>query len=190
MEPQQCSSASTGEGAAARPNLRPLLPASSFRNEAPFPHSKRVRVNLACAPCRSRKTKCNGDRPTCSECAARDSRCIYTETETTQTKRKHQDLEELFELLKSLPDKEASEVLGRIRAGMEPRHIIETVSHGNMLMHFASSVGSNRLSVSSSQGGEWERRRSESGENEKPQTDEDTSTMESSEEARSKTNTL
>ncbi|KAF1946113.1 hypothetical protein EJ02DRAFT_299510, partial [Clathrospora elynae] len=82
---------------------------------------------------------CNGERPKCSECTSRDSGCEYTETETTQTKRKHVDLEELFELLKSLPDDDASELLWRIRAGVDPRDIVETVHHGNMLMQFASA---------------------------------------------------
>jgi hypothetical protein len=63
-------------------------------------------------------------------------------------KRKHRDLEELFELLKSLPDNDASELLGRIRAGVEPRDILETVTHGNMLMQFASASGSSGGSAS------------------------------------------
>jgi hypothetical protein len=75
---------------------------------------------------------------------------LFTETETTQTKRKHQDLEELFELLKSLSDEDASELLGRIRAGVEPRDIVETVTHGNMLMQFASASESSRGSASGS----------------------------------------
>ncbi|KAF1837549.1 hypothetical protein BDW02DRAFT_565835 [Decorospora gaudefroyi] len=137
---QPSNSASLGD-AASRP-LRPLLPAASPRSDAPPTQSKRARVSLACAACRTRKTKCNGERPTCNECVARESHCQYTETETTQTKRKHHDLEELFELLKSLSDEEASELLGRIRAGVEPRDIVETVTHGNMLMQFASSSGS------------------------------------------------
>jgi hypothetical protein len=56
------------------------------------------------------------------------------ETENTQKKRKHQYLEELFNLLKSLPDEDASELLGRIRDGVAPRDIVETVRHGNILV--------------------------------------------------------
>ena len=92
---------------------------------------------------------------------ARDSHCQYTETENTQTKRKHQDLEGLFELLKSLPEDNASEILGRIRAGVEPRDIVETVTHGNMLMQFASTLGSDK--DSSNQNMEKTRSRSRSG---------------------------
>lgn len=80
---------------------------------------------------------------------SRDSLCQYSETENTQTKRRHQDLEELFELLKSLPNEDASELLARIRAGMDPKEIVDSVRHGNMLMQFASTVGDNRGNVSS-----------------------------------------
>jgi hypothetical protein len=58
-------------------------------------------------------------------------------------------LEELFELLKSLRDEDACELLARIRAGVDPSEIVDTVRHGNMLMQFASTVGSSRDSVSS-----------------------------------------
>jgi len=111
---------------------------------------------------------------------SRGGPCQYTETENTQTKRKHQHLEELFELLKSLPDKDASEILGRIRAGVEPREIIEAVSHGNMLVHFAAANGSSRDSAGSSIGGYEDRSRGGSGENEKPRSKSHTPTKEES----------
>jgi hypothetical protein len=65
-------------------------------------------------------------------------------------KRKHQDLEELFELLKSLPYEDASETLGRIRAGEEPRDIVETVTHGNVLMQIATETGGSKSSIDGS----------------------------------------
>ncbi|KAJ5038578.1 hypothetical protein J3E72DRAFT_1007, partial [Bipolaris maydis] len=137
------------ESAGGRP-LRTLLPATTPRSEPPPTQPKRARVTLACAACRTRKTKCNGERPQCSECAARDSQCQYKETETAQTKRKHQDLEELFELLKSLPYEDASETLARIRAGEEPRDIVETITHGNVLMQIATELGGSRPSADES----------------------------------------
>jgi hypothetical protein len=70
------------------------------------------------------------------------------ETENAQKKRKHQDLEELFELLKSLPDEDANELLRRIRDGVAPQDIVETVRHGNILVQFASTLGSSTDSVS------------------------------------------
>ncbi|KAJ6270746.1 hypothetical protein PSV08DRAFT_351562 [Bipolaris maydis] len=149
MQSQQPNSAAPGESAGGRP-LRTLLPATTPRSEPPPTQPKRARVTLACAACRTRKTKCNGERPQCSECAARDSQCQYKETETAQTKRKHQDLEELFELLKSLPYEDASETLARIRAGEEPRDIVETITHGNVLMQIATELGGSRPSADES----------------------------------------
>jgi hypothetical protein len=79
---------------------------------------------------------------------ARDSPCQYAETENTQTKRRHRYLEELFQLLRDLPEEEAGELLARIRAGMDPKDIVDTVRHGNMLVQFASTMESSRDSES------------------------------------------
>ncbi|KAI8936430.1 hypothetical protein NX059_006838 [Plenodomus lindquistii] len=122
-----------------RPPLRPLLPAAAPRADMPPLQSKRARVSLACAACRTRKTKCDGERPKCSECTSRDSDCRYTETESTQTKRRHADIEELFELLRTLPEEDAFELLARIRAGTDTRDLVETIQHGNLLVQFASA---------------------------------------------------
>lgn len=66
-------------------------------------------------------------------------------------KRKHADLEEIFELMKTLPDKEAAELFGRIRAGVEPRDLVEQVHHGNALVQLAcaSKLGSQESGKSS-----------------------------------------
>ncbi|EOA82132.1 uncharacterized protein SETTUDRAFT_23375 [Exserohilum turcica Et28A] len=64
--------------------------------------------------------------------------------------RRHHDLEQLFELLKSLPYEDAAETLGRIRAGVEPRDIVETITHGSMLMQFASKFRDTKTGTSSS----------------------------------------
>ncbi|KAH7388603.1 hypothetical protein BKA66DRAFT_386227, partial [Pyrenochaeta sp. MPI-SDFR-AT-0127] len=85
---------------------------------------------------------CDGARPQCSECESRRSDCQYLETETTQVKRKHADLEEIFELMRTLPDKEAAELFGRIRAGVEPRDLVEQVQHGNVLVQLACASAS------------------------------------------------
>ncbi|KAH9865695.1 hypothetical protein J1614_009282 [Plenodomus biglobosus] len=119
--------------------------------------SKRARVSRACAACRARKTKvcydvcpvlpivkaditqCDGDHPKCSECTARESDCQYTETELTQTKRRRADVEELFELLRTLPEESAFDLLARIRAGADTRDLVETMQYGNLLVKFASA---------------------------------------------------
>ncbi|KAF2031963.1 hypothetical protein EK21DRAFT_87575 [Setomelanomma holmii] len=121
--------------------LRILLPASSPREVTASP-PKRHRISMACAACRSRKTKCDGDRPNCHECVSRDSECHYTETETALLKRKHEDLEELFSMFRNFPEQEANDLLARIRAGMEPSQLVEQVKHGSVLMQLSSSSSS------------------------------------------------
>jgi hypothetical protein len=70
---------------------------------------------------------------------ARESPCQYTETETAIQKRKHEDLETLFEMLKSFPEPEAKALLSRVRAGVDPSLLVEQVKHGSMLMQLLSS---------------------------------------------------
>jgi hypothetical protein len=54
-------------------------------------------------------------------------------------KRKHEDLETLFEMLKSFPEPEANALLARVRAGADPSLLVEQVRHGSMLMQLLSS---------------------------------------------------
>ncbi|KAL6706465.1 hypothetical protein ACN47E_005404 [Coniothyrium glycines] len=133
------TSRATAPNDSARP-LRPILPAAIPRGAAPPVQSKRARVSLACAACRARKTKCDGGRPKCSECTSRESDCQYLETETTQTKRRHADLEDLFELLKTLPDEDALDLLSKIRSGVDIGDLVLMVQHGSLLIELASSA--------------------------------------------------
>ncbi|CAK7203262.1 hypothetical protein SEUCBS139899_005993 [Sporothrix eucalyptigena] len=51
-----------------------------FVNNQGQPPSKRRRVNAACLTCRKRKTRCAGERPTCSTCATNGHDCLgYTD---------------------------------------------------------------------------------------------------------------
>jgi hypothetical protein len=140
---------------AQRPMLRTLLPSTAPRGETASLPPKRHRVSLACAACRGRKTKvkrycpaakallilteCDGRRPKCHECVSRESQCQYTETETAILKRKHEDLEALFDMLKSFPESEANNLLARVRAGTDPSLLVEQVRHGSLLMQMLSS---------------------------------------------------
>jgi hypothetical protein len=142
----------------SRPLLRPLLPSTAPRREALSLPPKRQRVSLACAACRSRKTKvtytpsssnqrtssdqnvqCDGRRPICHECIAQETQCQYTETDTAMRKSRHEALEALFEMLKSFPESEANALLARIRAGATPSLLVEQVTHGTLLMEMHSS---------------------------------------------------
>jgi hypothetical protein len=142
-----------------RPLLRPLLPSTAPRGESTSLPPKRHRVSLACAACRGRKTKvrcrqlivnditqsltesfqCDGRRPKCHECVSRESQCQYTETETALQKRKHEDLEALFDMFRSFPEQEANDLLVRIRAGQDPSLLVEQVRTGSVLMAILSS---------------------------------------------------
>lgn len=61
----------------------------SVRNE-----SRRTRTPRACEACRQRKWKCDGDRPTCAQCAAQGlAKCVYTELKTVKERRQLQSAE-------------------------------------------------------------------------------------------------
>lgn len=62
----------TSEGAAARE--RAGVPRVSYPKK---------RVNVACEVCRSRKTRCDAARPSCSFCAEIGARCVYRRPEET-----------------------------------------------------------------------------------------------------------
>lgn len=59
MEPSSASQNDT-----PRPLLRPLLPSTAPRGDAPSLPPKRHRVSLACAACRARKTKVKDEQST------------------------------------------------------------------------------------------------------------------------------
>ncbi|KIH93517.1 c6 zinc finger domain containing protein [Sporothrix brasiliensis 5110] len=62
--------------------LKPLPAPKQIRfvNNQGQPPSKRRRVNAACLTCRKRKTRCAGERPTCSTCASNGHECLgYTD---------------------------------------------------------------------------------------------------------------
>lgn len=76
--------------------------------------------------------------------------CRYTETEAAVLRRKHEDLETLFDMLKTLPQSEAEQLLVKIRAGEDVGDLVEQVRGGNLLV---------QLSLPKSRGKEREDRR-------------------------------
>jgi hypothetical protein len=94
--------------------------------------------------------QCDGRRPQCHECVARETPCQYTETETVILKRKHEDLEALFNMLKSFPEQEATALLARVRAGADPSMLVEQVKHGSLLMQLLASSQQGEGTLSSS----------------------------------------
>jgi hypothetical protein len=65
-------------------------------------------------------------------------------------KRKHEDLEALFDMLKSFPEQEATALLARVRAGADPGMLVEQVKHGSLLMQLLSSSQRSQGALSSS----------------------------------------
>jgi len=47
------------------------------RNSSTYERPERARTSHACEPCRERKTKCDGDRPSCRRCLHTSTSCHY-----------------------------------------------------------------------------------------------------------------
>jgi hypothetical protein len=67
-------------------------------------------------------------------------------------KRKHEDLEALFDMLRSFPKEEANELLARVRAGQDPSLLVEQVRTGSVLMEIMASDRGSREHLSGSSG--------------------------------------
>ncbi|GAM82988.1 hypothetical protein ANO11243_009740 [Dothideomycetidae sp. 11243] len=102
----------------------------------------------ACAACRRHKLKCTGERPMCGRCAAARRPCIYTtrpgERPSQALKRNHnawRDLaeayEELFRVMRALPERQASDIYRRIRAGFDVRTLLDQVKGGDLVLQLA-----------------------------------------------------
>ncbi|KAI2613314.1 hypothetical protein GGR54DRAFT_616158 [Hypoxylon sp. NC1633] len=89
----------------------PILPSAPLQPEPePDPGRRRQRPG-ACTPCRSRKTKCDGARPRCSNCVRRGIiACVYADKAKAGS-----EVMEVLELLKSLPEEHALTLLGELR---------------------------------------------------------------------------
>ncbi|KAK7960450.1 hypothetical protein PG988_011664 [Apiospora saccharicola] len=132
---------------ASQQTLRRLLPkvqASTDPDEPGEPVKKRKLVSLACARCRSHKTKCDGHRPSCGSCRARTVECAYDDdpntTPTANLRRQyhhlaeqHQSFHELFEMLRSRPEDEALVILQRLRSSGNVQHTLHHIKEGYLL---------------------------------------------------------
>ncbi|KAF1938467.1 hypothetical protein EJ02DRAFT_410392 [Clathrospora elynae] len=126
--------------------LRPLLPTTTRPQNLPAPPSlPRDRVASACDQCRSRKIKCNGERPACLECVKRETTCHYAtrsmETQGQALKRKHDALQaqndayaELFHLIRTRSDHESHEILRRIKMGTDVDVVVRHIKEADLLI--------------------------------------------------------
>ncbi|KAI9705941.1 MAG: hypothetical protein M1836_005347 [Candelina mexicana] len=139
--------ATTGDA----PHVRRLLPLPPLplAERSPSTRARPSRLNPvkgACDACRKQKAKvCSGKRPTCRRCVQQRIQCHYTtepgETESQAAKRRYTNLqeraaayEEILELLKNLADREAQNILQRIRSGTDITTILNHVKAGNILL--------------------------------------------------------
>ncbi|KUI59381.1 Nitrogen assimilation transcription factor nit-4 [Cytospora mali] len=72
----------------ATPSNGALPPPKQIRfvNNQGQPPSKRRRVNAACLTCRKRKTRCDGEKPTCSTCDRNGHQCLGYPEQPEKTK--------------------------------------------------------------------------------------------------------
>ncbi|KAB5572280.1 hypothetical protein GE09DRAFT_663067 [Coniochaeta sp. 2T2.1] len=134
------------------PSLRALLPAhpQSRGPELPQRHVelKRKRQAAACETCREHKTKCDGNRPSCTACLRRGSECKFEagpkETHSQALKRKFDSLQgkasslqQVYDLLRTRPEDEAWSIFRWIRDGESPESILQFVHHGDLLLQLS-----------------------------------------------------
>ncbi|KAI5209046.1 hypothetical protein E4T39_01043 [Aureobasidium subglaciale] len=101
-------------------------------------------TGFACEYCRKRRRKCNGEQP-CPLCVDNNQACIYevtkTETQGQAVKRKHaqmqqdhDDLKSLFAVLATGSNQKTLEIHNRIRSGQSPGVILQQLKHGDILI--------------------------------------------------------
>ncbi|KAF4976221.1 hypothetical protein FZEAL_7084 [Fusarium zealandicum] len=79
---------------------------------------QRIGTQLACNACRKRKTRCDGQRPSCEACRRRGEKepCTYAESRNqTQSRKETEQILEIFDLLKSGPESQALDILRTLR---------------------------------------------------------------------------
>lgn len=108
-------------------------------------YSKRGKITIvACVPCRRRKTKCDGRRPTCSQCSSRETPCSYDMNEEQRRltflrenvevlAEEKATLEGVLWNLKTTSETEATEILRRIRSGAEYGSLAQQIQAGRSL---------------------------------------------------------
>ncbi|KAH7115477.1 hypothetical protein B0J13DRAFT_208187 [Dactylonectria estremocensis] len=87
---------------------------------------KRIRsVRQACQDCRQSKVKCDGRRPQCGTCIAKERPCCYEyQSRRVAMKSRLQTLETLFYALQAKPGREADRLLQQIRSTDDFRSLV------------------------------------------------------------------
>ncbi|KAK8013752.1 Nitrogen assimilation transcription factor [Apiospora marii] len=131
----------------ASQSFRRLLPkvhATTDADQPEEPPKKSELVPHACARCRSHKTKCDGQRPSCGSCRARNAECIYDDDPNTTPAanlrrqyhtlaEKHQSFQELFDILRNWPEDEALVIFHRLRCSNSVQSTLHRVKEAQLL---------------------------------------------------------
>ncbi|KAK2024720.1 hypothetical protein LX32DRAFT_598205 [Colletotrichum zoysiae] len=118
--------------------LAPLLPAEVGSDRFPLDSHredpskrKRVGTDVACNPCRRRKTRCDGIRPICAACRKRSTECTFVEKkESPRLGQLSGGSHEVLELLKSAPEPQAFEILRLLRTNGDPDSVLNIIKSG------------------------------------------------------------
>ncbi|QGI96754.1 hypothetical protein CEK26_009823 [Fusarium fujikuroi] len=102
------------------PNSHPSGSSSTPRSSSDEPLKRqRIVTQLACDSCRKRKIRCDGRKPMCEACRRRGEKepCTYAETRSPgQTSKKTEQILGLFDILKTVPESQAIDVLRVVRS--------------------------------------------------------------------------
>ncbi|KAL9092482.1 MAG: hypothetical protein Q9159_000829 [Coniocarpon cinnabarinum] len=119
------------------------LPGSAAPSKPTY--AKRGKITIvACVPCRKRKTKCDGHRPSCTQCSSRNGPCSYDMTDDQRKLTYLRDsveqlqtdktlLEQLFQTVQVASQEEAIEVFRRLRSGGDLHQVAEEIQAGTLL---------------------------------------------------------
>ena len=139
----------------AEQRYRELLPArsvaamvgqtkSATASTATGKPDRRQAILVACEPCRKKKCKCDGKRPVCGTCVARETECVYDgepdARRSVTLKRKNEALVEevkrmrdLLESMRSKPQSEAVEIFQHIRSSSDIDSVFKIIRQENMI---------------------------------------------------------
>ncbi|CAI6233930.1 unnamed protein product [Periconia digitata] len=135
-------------------NQRPLLPATQRPPPSPPPAvaQKRRRVTVACKACRTKKLRCSGEQPICARCTDLSQPCEYPvdggnnnrqvalKRQYSQIESERDQLRDLYNLIRTLPDPEAQEIFRRLRTSADPLQVLQAVKDANTLLRNPDST--------------------------------------------------
>ncbi|KAK8064204.1 hypothetical protein PG996_008856 [Apiospora saccharicola] len=102
------------------------------------PPEKKQKSHMACGNCRIKKSKCDGQRPTCSRCIKQKVECQYAEEDKavtiaglqSQVQKLKQDLDDhtdFITYLQSAPNQEANNILRQLRTSSDASQVVASV---------------------------------------------------------------